>query len=374
MSQHDFNVANQTFPNTRTDLNSAFAALTTLQSGATAPGTTSAYMFWADTTDNVLKQRNSTDDGWIIRGSLGDTLVLAKSATYTALLADFELLITMDATGASREVDLPAVATVGVGWSVTIKKIDSTTNTVTLDPNSTETIDGETTLVLQNQYDAVTITAGASEWHLVSDSRSTITTQGDLLYGNLSKAEARLVLATATNRLLQTVTATATDNGDYLPGWGDLWTASAAVVGGVELITATEAQAGTDTSRSIPSDMLMYHPLVPVAVGSFRKTAATATNTSATFGHNIGILERELLGQYKIYFSADMATVTTTATTGWYALSLQSDAPGGNAMNVGVVGTASDNADLRLTNASNIATDPVYLAVALWGKVATATM
>jgi len=46
MSQADLVVANQGFPAFRADLNAQLQALGSLQSGATAPSTTYANMFW----------------------------------------------------------------------------------------------------------------------------------------------------------------------------------------------------------------------------------------------------------------------------------------------------------------------------------------
>lgn len=65
MAQHDFNIANQTFPNTRIDINNAWAAIVSQSSGATAPATTYAYQFWYDTTTDLLKIRNADNDAWI---------------------------------------------------------------------------------------------------------------------------------------------------------------------------------------------------------------------------------------------------------------------------------------------------------------------
>lgn len=70
MSQHDFNIANQTAPNFRSDLNLALAALASLSSGGTAPSTTYANMLWYDTSANILKLRNEANSGWIDIGYL----------------------------------------------------------------------------------------------------------------------------------------------------------------------------------------------------------------------------------------------------------------------------------------------------------------
>lgn len=65
MAQHDYVIDNQTFPNTRSDINSALAAIVSNNSGSSAPSTTYAYQLWYDTTSDILKIRNADDDAWI---------------------------------------------------------------------------------------------------------------------------------------------------------------------------------------------------------------------------------------------------------------------------------------------------------------------
>lgn len=65
MAQHDQVIADQLFPNTRTDLNSALAALFSNNSGGSAPSVTVAYQWWLDATNGILKIRNSTNTAWI---------------------------------------------------------------------------------------------------------------------------------------------------------------------------------------------------------------------------------------------------------------------------------------------------------------------
>ena len=98
MSQHDFNIANQTSAASRTDINSALTALATLSSGATAPSTTYANMLWYDTANDVLKIRNEADSNWIVVGYvnqttsklevLDDTSVVSSVGIQTGLLGD----------------------------------------------------------------------------------------------------------------------------------------------------------------------------------------------------------------------------------------------------------------------------------------------
>lgn len=65
MSQHDYVIANASGSVFRGDINDALGAIATLNSGASAPATTYAYMLWADTTNGLLKQRDATNTSWI---------------------------------------------------------------------------------------------------------------------------------------------------------------------------------------------------------------------------------------------------------------------------------------------------------------------
>mgnify|MGYP003642851573 CR=1 FL=1 len=78
MSQHDFVIANQSFPDTRTDLNAAILAVASNSSAATAPATTYANQFWYDTSTNILYIRNEANDGWV------SVITLDASMTATA--------------------------------------------------------------------------------------------------------------------------------------------------------------------------------------------------------------------------------------------------------------------------------------------------
>jgi hypothetical protein len=85
-------------------------------------------------------------------------------ATVTVTTSD--ITVFCDATGAAQTANLPAASSM-TGQILILKKIDSSANTVTLDPNSTETIDGSSTLVLSNQGDGVAIQSNGSNWYIV---------------------------------------------------------------------------------------------------------------------------------------------------------------------------------------------------------------
>ena len=98
MSQHDFDIANQTASSARADINNALQALASLSSLNTAPTTPYANMLWYDTGTNILKMRNEANSDWISvayldQGSsafriLDDTQVMNTSGTQTGLLGD----------------------------------------------------------------------------------------------------------------------------------------------------------------------------------------------------------------------------------------------------------------------------------------------
>ena len=65
MSQHDFDILNQLFPATRTDLNAAFVALASNSSGDAEPAIKYANQWWYETDTNTLKIRNEANSNWI---------------------------------------------------------------------------------------------------------------------------------------------------------------------------------------------------------------------------------------------------------------------------------------------------------------------
>ena len=84
MANHDYIISNQTFPSTRSDINSALSAIATNNSSASEPATTYAYQWWYDTTNNILKMRNADNDAWITIGTFNqstDSVVLTGTIT-----------------------------------------------------------------------------------------------------------------------------------------------------------------------------------------------------------------------------------------------------------------------------------------------------
>ena len=87
MATHDYVIDNSTGANVRADINSVLQAILTNNSSSSAPGTTAAYMFWADTNSGILKIRNSADNAWIELLQLDGTLTLEDGSASTPGLA-----------------------------------------------------------------------------------------------------------------------------------------------------------------------------------------------------------------------------------------------------------------------------------------------
>ena len=86
MSQHDYSIANGSGSSVRSDINDALGAIQSLNSGSSAPSTTVAYMLWLDTSNNLLKMRNGSNNGWLEIGASNAAnlgLALLAGATFT---------------------------------------------------------------------------------------------------------------------------------------------------------------------------------------------------------------------------------------------------------------------------------------------------
>lgn len=90
--------------------------------------------------------------------------VVNPVSPYTASNGD---IIIWDATSGNKVLNLPAAAT-SVNYRIDIKKTDSSVNTLTVDPNGAELIEGGTTAVLTTQYESISIVCDGTEWWVLA--------------------------------------------------------------------------------------------------------------------------------------------------------------------------------------------------------------
>jgi hypothetical protein len=106
MAQHDYDIANQSGANFRADLNNALDAIVSNNSGSSEPSTKFAYEWWIDTSNNLLKLRNSANNAWITL----PLSITADNATSGALTVNGNLSTTgtVDINGQELILDADA--------------------------------------------------------------------------------------------------------------------------------------------------------------------------------------------------------------------------------------------------------------------------
>jgi hypothetical protein len=122
--------------------------------------TTTTQLSYLDATSSIQTQMNS---------KIGIFGVVTRTSTYTATTADGTILC----SGGAFTINL-YTAVGNVGREITIIKTDSSlTNIITVDANSTETIDGALTFKLTTLNDRVLLISNGSNWIVKSHTYST---------------------------------------------------------------------------------------------------------------------------------------------------------------------------------------------------------
>lgn len=165
------------------------STLTTKGDIYAATGASTPARLAVGTDGQYLKANSSTSTGleW---ASVGNNLtVVSKTTTYTATTTDDVILC--DTSGGAWTLTLFA-ASGNSGKRLIIKKTTSDFTQLTIDPNSTETIDGQTTTTLDTQFETLTIVCDGTNWRIVERfiprvyTSYTPTTQG---FGTLANQE-----------------------------------------------------------------------------------------------------------------------------------------------------------------------------------------
>jgi hypothetical protein len=141
--QHDYDIGNAAGGVVRGDINDVLDAIVTWNSGASQPATMFARQRWADTTAGVIKRRNAANSDWIIESTDDETFVLSRSSDTALDVSDIGK--TIRATGTYTQT-FNAISTLPDGWSIGVRVEAGAI--LTLDPNSSEQIDGANTKVI----------------------------------------------------------------------------------------------------------------------------------------------------------------------------------------------------------------------------------
>lgn len=201
------------------------------------------------------------------------TGVVSKSANYTMVAAD--TFVKCDATAGSFTITLPSAAAVTPDWTYTVKRLSAGSNVVTIvPPSGLETIDGAASIVLNLQWQGVTLASDGTNWFI----RTTV---------NAKHPPTASFVPTVTNADVTTVNNSFDPDGDnmtYSWNWGDGSSASTTfqpshsyTATGTYIITLTATDSGGLTSTA------------SVSVGAVLPTADQTGNRlpyAATSGHN----------------------------------------------------------------------------------------
>ena len=122
------------------------------------------------TDDQVLTADSSTATGltWADASAGSSTLETQETidSTDSPFTPGTNRTIFADASSGDITIDLPTASGIG-GRIYNIKKIDTTSNKVVLNPSGSETIDGELTVDIIRAYESVTLQSDGANWYII---------------------------------------------------------------------------------------------------------------------------------------------------------------------------------------------------------------
>lgn len=129
------------------------------------------HQWWDTTLKQIEKSISDIEFALTVAGvALGTATqalrINSRAVTTSTSATTDDYLILANATSASITVTLP-VAADSDGTVIVVKKTDSSSNTVVVDGNGSETIDGATTQTLTSQYDSISVACDGAVWWIV---------------------------------------------------------------------------------------------------------------------------------------------------------------------------------------------------------------
>ena len=111
-------------------------------------------------------ERSLRDEELTRRAARGVPVFPVRSVTASETVRESDAFLTVDATSGNVTLTLPKAERMK-GRLLWVKKTDSSANTVTLDGDGTETLDGATTQVISTQYVCLTVLSDGTVWWIV---------------------------------------------------------------------------------------------------------------------------------------------------------------------------------------------------------------
>lgn len=184
---HDYNIANQTAPSFRADLNTVLTNIRSTNSGGSAPATIFANMLWYDTSTNELKMRNEANSAWIVLLQSDQTNnrvnIITDDIQY-ATSAVTEVKNTSGTTVLSLQVPTENTATTG---SENTQVMTPLRTKQSIEANSIQTITAGTGISVATSGTTRTITSNLTAGNGISVSGATVSLK-DSFIANTSSA------------------------------------------------------------------------------------------------------------------------------------------------------------------------------------------
>jgi hypothetical protein len=219
--------------------------------------------------------------------------IRSVSAAYTLTMGDDDILL-VNSTAASRTITLPALADaydaqLGVGKTFYIQKITAA-NSVIIEGDGAETINGSANQTLGSQFAAVKLVAGPSEWTMLSSGSISTADLADNAVTNAKMADDAVDSAEIADGAIDLVhmSANSVDSDQYVDGSIDTAHFAAGAVDtaaiGAAQVTPVKLSSGVrELADAAAITIAATDRIVRVTATTTATTAATMTATHA--GH-----------------------------------------------------------------------------------------
>lgn len=217
-----------------------------------------------------------------------DQIKRTITSTDSLVAGDRNKLLLLDATSAAFTFTLLAAATAGDGFTVTLKKTDSSVNAITIDGSGSETIDGSLTYSVSSQYDAVQLVCDGSNWQISGKKTNTVVvTDADVSFSDITTNNA----STSKHGFLKKLDNTASHYMDGTGAWSaisGLPAVSAATEGKI-VFGAVTIQWGSSTSSTTVTFGTAFSG-TPYSIQQ-TWTTSNASNTGITSSSSTGFVK-----------------------------------------------------------------------------------
>lgn len=301
-------------------------------------------------------------NNWRVKSGVIRGAVVYQSAAFATTISDIDLTYVCTAASAGYAVTLVSAVIAGNGFSTAFKKGSDTFN-ITLTPVGVETIDGQTSFVLQSPYQFVRITSDGTNWIIDNNSHGNNGfSTGDVkpsystsLSGWVSLNDGTIGDGTSGG----TTRANADTQDLFELLWGNVTNANCPIFDSSGVISTRGASAAADFAAHKRLQLPLWRSRVAGATGTgtvnlvftadsgtdlltFQSNQSFYTGTAFTVANSGGALPNPLAPAttyYAIYQSATTIQVATTL----------ANAIAGTAINLTTNGSGTNTATITLT-------------------------